>query len=82
VGEISLLLFLCWFLAQVFLLYETRQHWKRVTELLEYERSERSNLLDRLMARDFGQYKTAEALSEATKDMLNNDEAEYLEVGV
>jgi len=73
----------CWFAAMVFLLYETRQHWKRVVELLDYERKERAQLLDRLMARDFGQYKTAEALETITREELDRaEELQELEAGV
>jgi hypothetical protein len=61
----------CWLMTSVFLLYETRQHWKRVNELLEHERLERAQLLDRLMARDFAQFKTAESLVEVTREELN-----------
>jgi len=71
VVDVVILLFVAWFLAQIFLLYEIRQNWRRVMELLEFERAERAMLLDRIMARDFGQYKTAEALGDAAKGILN-----------
>jgi hypothetical protein len=73
----------CWLVTFSSLLIMIWQHWSVVETLLESERFERAQLLDRLMAKDFSQYKTADALSEITRRELEQEsDIDFNDVGV
>jgi hypothetical protein len=54
----------CWFVTLVFLFIRDRSHWERVYVLIEQSRADRERLLDRIMARDFAQYKQADLIEQ------------------
>lgn len=82
---VYLLLALCWLATLAFLLFAEHRQWARYKELTEFHRTERSELLDRLMARNYGEYKSADALQEITKRELDltrlPDMADMEEIG-
>lgn len=69
-----------------FLFIHDRTHWNRTKVLMKQFQEERDSLLDRLMSRDFAQYKQAEVIE---KQMLHQaasqpeeDEYNLSDVGV
>lgn len=50
----------CWVAAVLFTFWRDTVQWKRLYELMAESRTDRQELLDRLMARDFVQFKQAE----------------------
>ena len=54
----------CWVAAMLFLFWRDYLQWQRVYGLLEAAYQERRDLLDRLMARDFVQFKQADLIEQ------------------
>lgn len=54
----------CWIATLFFLFWRDHLQWKRIYDLLQESRADRKELIDRLMARDFAQYKQAELIAQ------------------
>lgn len=71
------ILALCWLATMGFLFYENHCHWKREYDLIETERKERKELINRLMARDFSEF----VQSEVAEKTVITPQKETLEYG-
>lgn len=70
----------CWLATMVFLFIHDRAHWNRVKVLMDKSKAERDSLLDRLMARDFSEFKQADALEKQIiqpNKAAGSEEGEY-----
>ncbi len=61
---------LCWLATLAFFFWAEHRQWRRYKELTEHHRDERSELLDRIMSRNWAEYKSAENLEAITKAEL------------
>lgn len=75
---------LAWVASTVFIFWLNNNHWVRIYALLDRYDSERQVLLDRIMSRDFAQYKQAEvyqSMVEKAQQQAGQGEPPDWEVG-
>jgi len=72
----------CWLVTMAFLFLHDRAHWNRVKVLILEFKEERDSLLDRLMARDFTEFKQADVIEKQLKQPQQGEVRSEEEFGI